>query len=494
MARSMNIFAATHRGFVHVVRTGAALPLLLAVACSATGSADRARGGGGNGANTSGGGVSVGNGGGLGFGGGNNGSGDCSNGAKTTLSGTVYDPAGKTPLYNAVVYVPIGEPPAIHEGPSCDKCSGLMARASAVALSDSAGHFTLEGVPPGKDVPLVVEVGKWRRQVTLPEVKSCQDNALTDPELTRLPRNQSEGHLPRIAVTTGHSDALECLLRKIGIDDAEFTTETGNGRVHLFVGCLSKGSDTNPAHYGANKLLDGTEFPKATTLYGDATRLAKYDMIVLSCEGHSCADERESAYFQNLKDYGDKGGRLFFDHMHFYWLNHSDNAWEQAADIAGVGDDLPDPQVVDVDSSFPKGEALADWLVNVKASSTRGKLEIRAGQFSVRAAKPPMSQRWIYLDKHPTAGEPAVQYMTINTPIAGEEVEPENQCGRIVYTDLHVSAGAGTDSSDQDTPFPNGCRTPTLSAQEKALEFMLFDLSSCVQKETEPPQPPTVVR
>ena len=72
-------------------------------------------------------------------------------------------------------------------------------------------------------------------------------------------------------------------------------------------------------------------------------------------------------------------------------------------------------------------------------------------------------------------------------------------CGRVVFTDLHVSnadGGEGRDISDQDVPFPTGCASPIpkLTAQEKALEFMIFDLSSCVQKETATPTPPDVVK
>jgi hypothetical protein len=31
-------------------------------------------------------------------------------------------------------------------------------------------------------------------------------------------------------------------------------------------------------------------------------------------------------------------------------------------------------------------------------------------------------------------------------------------------------------------PFPMGCITSTLSAREKVLEFMLFDIGSCVRR------------
>ena len=81
-----------------------------------------------------------------------------------------------------------------------------------------------------------MQVGKWRRQITIPSSQTCKDNPLTDKNQTRLPRTSAEGHIPRIAVTTGGSDALECLLRRIGIADTEFTTDAGAGRVHLYAG------------------------------------------------------------------------------------------------------------------------------------------------------------------------------------------------------------------------------------------------------------------
>ena len=85
-----------------------------------------------------------------------------------------------------------------------------------------------------------------------------------------------------------------------------------------------------------------------------------------------------------------------------------------------------------------------------------------------------------------TPQRPAVQYMTFNTPV---DSAADAQCGRAVFTSIHLNAapaaaGDKTDISRPDMPFPDGCRGKTLSAQEKALEFLFFDLSACVQPDT----------
>lgn len=384
----------------------------------------------------------------------------CTGGGSTTLTGTVYTPAGDLPLYNAIVYVPTGSVDAFDDTLSCARCDAALSGFPLVqTTTDTHGQFSLSGVPSGADVPLVIQIGRWRRQIVIPSVPSCTTTPL-DAGMTRLPRTKAEGDIPRIALSTGGADALECLLRKIGIDDSEFTTETGTGRVNLYAG--DGGTDS------FDGALGGASFTSSQTFWGSLANLSHYDLVLLSCEGGQHAGTKPPAALQAMQDYTTAGGRVFASHWHNYWVEAGPAPFPSVANF-NHQPDLADPFTAQLDTSFPKGAALAEWLVNVGGSATLGQVVIHAAQHTVDSVNPPAAQRWIYSDT-PTS----VQYFTFNTPVGAD---PTTQCGRFVVSDIHVSSG---DTSDSSHRFPTGCTTTGLTAQEKVLVFMLFDLSSCI--------------
>lgn len=424
---------------------------------------------------------------------------DCPAGQTTSLSGTVYDPAGAVPLYNVVAFVPGEALGPISTGASCQTCDGdFSGKPLAATLSDAAGHFKLDGVPSGNDVPLVIQVGKWRRQVTLAHVEACQDNPIPDKDLTRLPRSQSEGNIPHVAIAIGGSDSLECLLRRIGVADSEFTPPGGAGRVHLYR-WGEKAAKT--------MLVNGASspVPEASTLWGNLDALEQYDLMLLSCTGEGKLGVETSNY-QNVRAYADHGGRIFGSHWHNAWIRSeaevaTDPLWyPQVVQFSSGAHGFETPLTAQIDTSFPKGLSFKDWLVNVGASTTPGELVIQGAEHSIDSVLPqailtpdpmtyaagPGAQQWIYAtDNELKPPTPTVQYFSMNTPVGGAE------CGRMVFSDLHVSTGTGDKTK---TAFPTGCASNPLTPQEKALEFMLFDLSSCVQPDEVPPEAPPVVK
>ncbi|HEY0710359.1 MAG TPA: hypothetical protein VGG33_26355, partial [Polyangia bacterium] len=380
----------------------------------------------------------------------------CPGGGKTSLVGTVLAPTPPKfgtpdPIYNAIVYVPNGTVEAFKPGVTCEQCGASVSGSPLVStLSGADGKFRLDNVPAGDNVPLVIQLGRWRRQVVIPKVEPCTTVTLP-AELTRLPRNKAEGDIPQMALSTGRVDLLECVLRKIGIDDAEFTLPTGNGRVHI---------------YRNNGATLGPSTPAESALTASLANLSRYDMALFACQGSP--NTKPAADQARLVEYANAGGRAFITHYGYSWL-HMNPAWRGTA-LYEVERGRPPTLPATIDQSFPKGMAFATWLQTVGAQSAPGQININDPRLDVTDVVAP-TQRWIY-----STNPKSVQHLTFNTPVG---TPPAMQCGRVLFSDFHVTDAEL--AANNPPTFPSECAPDKpLSPQEKVLEFMLFDLASCV--------------
>jgi hypothetical protein len=397
-----------------------------------------------------------------------------------SLSGTVFTPGKTDPLYNAIVYVAKGTPDLISSGASCDKCGGLSAaKAVTATLTGPDGKFKLTGVPLGSNVPLVIQLGKWRRVVSV-NVTSCNDAPVPD-DLTRLPKNQTEGNIPLTAISTGGADSLECILRKMGIEDTEFTIPSGTGRIHMY---RATGASAAPG-----------PTPDQTALWTNLDNLKKYDVVLLPCE-HAPNTGGKAPGYSNLVDYTTAGGRAFITHYNYTWIRSPDTKFAPTANWTGetkyFSDAYDFPVTAAVNVGFQKGKDFAQWLVNVNASTTYGSIELNHVVHNSDTVLPDVAEPWLTSDSQPRKYKPdgsmisqqILHHYTFNTPVGAA---PETQCGRVVYSAFHVN-----DTQSDNATFPAECNTNPLTPQEKVLMFMLFDLASCVQTDKEPPIIPII--
>ncbi len=149
-------------------------------------------------------------------------------GVTTSISGTVV--AGTLPTYgaadplpNVLVYVPNAPLNAFAAGVQCDATCSAEVSGSPIAatLTNFDGTFTLTNVPVGNNIPVVIQLGRWRREVQFNITNSCVNTVVGN---IRMPRTQTDstppsaGNIPFTAISTGDVDSLECVLLKMGID------------------------------------------------------------------------------------------------------------------------------------------------------------------------------------------------------------------------------------------------------------------------------------
>ena len=419
-------------------------------------------------------------------------SGDGGAGTTTTLSGKVYDPAGNLPLYHVLVYIPNNpSDPGLQPFPAgitCDVCGAEAAGDPLVTTyTGTDGTFTLTGVPVGTSIPLVIQIGRWRRQFTFPISNSCAPNSIPDQTLL-MPSTHMQGDMPRVAVLTGSFDPVECMLLKIGINQSEFTVPGGPGYIQFYT--ANDPSAPAGAQEGAGAVI-GTTTPTQDALFatsggpGGTPEINNYDMTILECEGYP--ETQSGTEQQALAAYAGAGGRVFSSDYTYTWMYQNPLLMGAAAwDVNQDGNGSAEVGIIDQPPANPTGSAFQTWLTPVFASAQNDYVLLNPVFHNTSAIVSP-TQPWLHSQEEGGAVTTPIHF-TFNTPIGAPSA---NQCGRITFSDWHAQ---GNNLRSAGTTFPSACPTCQvggqtsyecpLTPQEAILEFMLFDLSACVQPYT----------
>jgi hypothetical protein len=284
----------------------------------------------------------------------------------------------------------------------------------------------------------------------------------------------------------------------MGIDQAEFTPNGGAnpGRVQMYYG---------------NGVKDGNGTNPETTLIDNGGTIMNYDQVLLPCWGGE--NWKTTAELGNLVNYADTNcGHAFATHFSYTWLETPPNGQPAAP----AGDPFPNTAnfssnprdyefntmpaaVVQMPPTNPKGKVFTQWLTLVNAVNTPvtnpATVSLNVPRHNVDSIKAG-SVDWIDGVDDQGGGTtcwngnpgpcPMIAHYTFNTPFSASS-SPPPQYGHVVYSDFHVT-NAGTDGTQNfpkdecDGPW-NGCTTGAtcpMSAQERILEYMIWDLDSCV--------------
>jgi hypothetical protein len=407
----------------------------------------------------------------------------CDGGTTTTFSGQVVGGTqgaygSPDPVPNVLVYVPNAPVQPFTTGVQCNQCGADVTGSPLVqTTTDYLGNFTLSNVPVppgGAMVPVVIQLGRWRRQLSFP-VTACVNNTIGT---IHMPRNKSEGDIPFTAISTGAWDAMECVLLKMGVDQAEMTLPGGGGRIEMYQG--------NGVDHGAGTPAEAT----LTNTAGGPTVLNNYDQVLLPCWGedprpgshdYDANNVKTSNEQGNLVQYTTGGGRVFATHYSYSWLYN--DAFSGTA--TWVDDSEPTYATATIQQTPSEVATFYKWMnalaINGAAS---GQFTMDNPRYNISAINTSEGELWVgasnplgpyeYPNQPPAPATFPVLY-TFNTPLGAP-----NQCGRVVFSAFHVTVVTSPSGSTAGETFPAECPAQPMSPQEKALEYLIWDLASCV--------------
>ncbi len=386
----------------------------------------------------------------------------CPAGTTTALSGRVYSGNGVDPIPGATVFVPIEEVPDQPRTLSCDSCSN-QPRAVAIATTAFDGSFRLSGVPEGQ-FPLVVRLGRFQRVVQI-TATACVENQVpadSGSSSIRLPRRTGElsnlDHLPRIAVSSGDWDQIECVLKRTGIDELDIY----NGR-------------------DASNSSKPPSVAPLSTLLNDRNRLFGYDIVIVNCTNNQYQSLLASSVVkQNLEAYVHSGGRLYITDWAYDVVEQvpefSPYLCFQPQTPAGPPMCMAGSERAKIADTYNYYGGASDVLDNDMARWL--------GQFpGVISASKQVSVYYNFIvisqvsnDSNGTSKVwvqgPHPTYGTVPMTVTFDY----KNCGRVHFSTYNTEP---SDAVDDNTRWPSRCKTQ-FTKQERLLEYLFFNVVSCV--------------
>ncbi|HJZ86437.1 MAG TPA: carboxypeptidase-like regulatory domain-containing protein [Polyangia bacterium] len=375
--------------------------------------------------------------------------------ALPTLSGIVYAPNGLDPIAGALVYVPMGPPQPLPGGNQCDACATVPG-AWVQTHSGPTGGFAFPEVPAGA-IQVVVEMGHFRRIVAVNA--PCGGSVMLTAAESRLPRNATEGDIPKVAVATGAVDKMQDVLSKIGLEEFDL-------------------------YQGKNPAPQGNTYPMLDALLMDANRLATYQIVLINCRNSYEPLLASGPATQNLERFVHAGGRLFVDDLSYEFVEWpfpqavdfepdsagaqlSSNMPQSPMDAAEIGSGgtttMPSPPV----SAQVTDDTLKMWLAQFPSTvAADGSIQIQGwlNNWAVMHAVPATTKVWVQGMVSWNGGS-GVRPLSVGLDYKGVD---GTGCGRIVYNSYHT------------VPLMSSPSAPFIP-QERILEYLFFQIATCIQ-------------
>ncbi len=343
------------------------------------------------------------------------------------------DPSGRFRIPNVKVFVPSGTLPSISPGAG----ASCPTAPSGATTTGPDGTTSVQVASGGSLV--VAQIGKWRAETNVP---GCSSAGVT----IKLPKSNTDGSVPAIAVTTGKGDTLECAIHRLDMD----------GVVTFFQG----GGGVAPSGAASSSTLLGTE-----------SGMLPFDAVILSCEAAATANASSTA----LASYIASGGMVYAEHWGYSVLDAAPFTSDNVATWNTGSDMLTGTTNAVVQTSAPAGTYFRTWLGAQGVLGTANELPMTNDESASNVASlGSASTLWLAADS--SASVP-------NSPLLFSWTSGS---GRLVYADYHVATAVGDYATTAGSvsvtsgTYPSGCASEaTLQPAELAFLYTLFEQLSC---------------